>query len=220
MKSSSAGTGSVQQRDMRKLMGEPLPAIVDPDSLPPELAALFAAYGLLERIRKKLALLSRKKGNTIFPAIGTIACVDADDNLYVGVEFLAKFHKDENLVAGILAHEWGHIVSELDPNTDFAHLNWDQLFELRRDEERKADAFAGRTLYRMGYSPESMIQFLVNLEKKVKLKSHKYDTAETRAAIIKEAFISELKNSQLTQKLFGDQNGYKQPNSSILIATA
>jgi hypothetical protein len=205
--------------EIRKILGEPLPKVIDPQKLPKELAVFFSAYGVLQRIKKKLANLTRKAGKLILPAKGTIACVDSDDNVYVGVEFLQAFGNDEALLAGVLAHEWGHMISELPPGSDLSHLNWDQLFEIRREEESDADAFAGRALFKMGYKVDNMLAFLSNLQKlDEKFQTQKYHSAAVRMEIVRQAFLAEARMMESAKKMvFSPHDGYKNPDASILI---
>lgn len=201
----SQGGALANSVEIRKLLGEPIPKIVDPHTLPPEIAAFFAPRGMLERLRKKLSLLSRKKGGKIIPAKNTIASVDEDDNLYVGIDFLESFGDDESLVAGVLAHEWGHMMSDLPKGMDWSHLTWDELHEIRRDEEGDADGFAGRAMFLMGYSPEKMISFLKEMDRRrkdKKLPCHKYHNHATRAAILRESYEAEKRALEVARKLF------------------
>ena len=198
-----------QSNELRKVLGEPIPQPANLNTLRPEVAAMFAPNGVLERIRKKLGRLTKKKGNKIIAAHNTVACVDEDDNVYVGVEFLQKFGDDEDLLAGILAHEWGHMVSDLPRGGDFSHFTWDQLFALRRDEEAYADGFAGRAIFCMGYRPDSMIGFLDEVQKKrnKKLPTLKYHNTATRKAILKEAWALCKRVSETAQKGFPFKSG-------------
>ena len=201
-----AGSGAMGNAgEIRKILGEPLPQIVDPKDVPPEIMAMFTSGGLLERLRKKLSIISRKRGRKILPAKGTIASVDEQDNLYVGVDFLEQYGKDEELVAGILAHEWGHMLSDLPKGIDWSHLNYDELHALRRDEEADADGFAGRALFLMGCSPDPMIELLKKLDKKkkdAKLPNHKYHNVATRNEILRQAWDAEMRAMEVARKLF------------------
>lgn len=201
----SQGGAMGNATEIRKILGEPMPQLVDPNSLSPKLAAFFASGGLLERLRKKLALMTRKKGGKIFPAKGTIASVDEEDNLYVGVDFLEAYGEDEELIAGIMAHEWGHMLSDLPKGVDWSKLSWDELHEIRRSEEGDADGFAGRAMCLMGVSPDSMIAFLNKMDKKrkeKKLLSHKYHNHATRAAILRESYEAEQRAVEFARRLF------------------
>lgn len=214
--------GGSPEAELRKLLGEPLPRSVDQRDLSRELAALFSTYGMLQKIKKKLEWISRRRGNRIIAARNTVACVDADDNIYMGVDFLEKYKSDEDLIAGIMAHEWGHMISELAPGTDLSHLSWDELFELRREEEAAADAFAGRALYLMGYEIERMIEFFRNKDKIDKrVRTQKYHSPEVRAEILRQAYQAQIRAMVQIHKLFGERNsGIADPAKSRLIAVA
>lgn len=201
----SRGGAMGNAQEIKKLLGEPIPRLVDPATLPPEIARFFGPRGLLERLRRKLSLISRKKGGRILAATNTIASVDEDDNLYVGVDFLAGHGGNEALVAGIIAHEWGHMMSDLPRHVDWSHLTWDELFALRRDEEGDADGFAGRAMFLMGYSPEEMIAFLKESDRRrkdKKLPCHKYHNHPTRAAILRESYAAEERAMEVARRLF------------------
>ena len=195
--------------EIKKILGEPIPKLADPKEVPPDIMAMFQSGGLLERLRKKLARIAKRKGGKIIPAHNTIASVDEEDNLYVGVEFLQQFGDDEELIAGILAHEWGHMKSELPRGVDWSHLKWDQLHKMRREEEASADGFAGRALFLMGYTPKAMMKFLKMLDeqnkkkkKSERLPSHKYHNTATRLAILKEAWKAQQQANQDARRLF------------------
>lgn len=207
--------------EVRKLLGEPIPRLADPRVLAPQIAAMFRRGGVLDRIRRKLGVISRKKGGQILAAHNTIAAVDGDDNIYVGVEFLEACQGDEAAIAGILAHEWGHMVSDLPREVEWSHLSWEELFALRRDEEAGADAYAGRALYQMGYAVEPVIGFLTSLEekrrKKKQLKPVKYYSTATRSEILRAGYAAEQRVEESARKLLVSP-GYRHPSFSTLLA--
>lgn len=198
-----SGSNINNSNELRKVLGEPIPRLADPNTLKPELLAFFAPNGVLERIAKKLSLLAKRKHKKIVPAHNTVASVDEENVLYVGVEFLEKYGEDENLLAGVLAHEWGHMVSDLPKGVNWSHLTWDQLWELRREEEAYADGFAGRLLYLMGYKPEGMINFLKELQRKrnPKLPTLKYHNTATRVAILQASFEAQERAFDTAEKI-------------------
>lgn len=202
-RATSASGNIGQSEEVRKLLGEPIPQKADINQLPPRVAEMFASNGILERLAKKLATFSKRKHKKIIPAHNTIASVDEENNVYVGVEFLEKYGEDEGLVAGILAHEWGHMVSDLPKGMNWAHLTWEELHQLRRDEEADADGFAGRALYLMGYQPENMMDFLRELNKKrnPKLPNVKYHNTATRLAILKASFEAQARAFETAEKI-------------------
>jgi len=190
--------------EIKKLLGEPIPQIIDPNRLPPHIAEMFEPGGILDRMRRKLALISRKRGRKIIPARNTIASVDEEDNLYVGVDFLEKFGDNEALIAAILAHEWGHMMSDLPRGVDWSHLSWDQLHAIRREEEADADGFAGRALFLMGYPPDAMVKFLKDIDKKrdKSIPCHKYHNTPTRVEILKQSYEAEKRAMEVARRLF------------------
>jgi len=191
--------GNHQQ--IRKMLGEPLPKVIDPNLLPPELKKFFKPNGLIPRLAKRLKKLTQKGVKKILPAKNTIASVDEDDNLYVGVDFLAAYGEDESLIAGILSHEWGHLVSPLPRGGNFNNLTWDDLFALRREEEANADGYAGRMLYLLGYTPEAMIDFLKQNDAKRKLPTHKYHDVVTRMEIVRQSYKAMREAVDSAQKI-------------------
>ena len=192
-----------QSEEIRRLLGEPIPRPADLNKLNPNVAAMFAGGGILERLAKKLGLFARRKHKKIIPSHNTIACVDDENNIYVGVEFLEKFGEDEELLAGILAHEWGHMISTLPKGMNWNHLNIEQLQELRREEEAYADGFAGRALYLMGYKTDSMIDFLKMLKRKrnPKLPNVKYHNTATRVAILQASYEAQERAFETAEKI-------------------
>lgn len=203
--------------EARKMLGEPVPRLADMAALTPAIAAMFRRGGLLDRIRRKLAVISRKRGGQILAAHNTIAAVDGDDNVYVGVEFLQACQGDEAVIAGILAHEWGHMVSECPRNADLSHLAFEDLFAMRREEEAGADAYAGRALYQMGYDIEPLADFLQELEGRRRIRTVKYFSTATRVAILREGFAAERRIEQSARKLLTSP-GYRHPSFSTLLA--
>lgn len=192
-----------QSEEIRKLLGEPIPRPADLNRLRPDIVALFAAGGVLQRLAKKLAGFSKRKHKKIIPSHNTIAAVDEENNLYVGVEFLEKYGEDEALLAGILAHEWGHMVSDLPKGVNWSRLTWEELHQLRRDEEAYADGFAGRALYLMGYKTGSMTEFLKELKKKrnPKLPVLKYHNTATRVAILEASYEAQERAFETAEKI-------------------
>lgn len=200
----AAGGSIGNATEIKKLLGEPIPQIADPKTIPPHIAEMFESGGMLERMRRKLALISRKRGRKIIPARNTIASVDEEDNLYVGVDFLEKFGDDEALIAAIMAHEWGHMMSDLPRGVDWSHLSWDELHAIRRSEEADADGFAGRALFLMGYPPDAMIKFLKDIDKKrdKRIPCHKYHNTPTRVEILKQSYEAEKQAMEVARRLF------------------
>src|SRR5215467_2360373 len=114
----------------KKSIGEVAPQIVNPADYP-ELMNLITQYGLISRIRRKLMTLSGRKGNVVL-AKNTIGAADNKGFVYLGVDFLKENQEDASTIAGVMAHEWGHLVSNLIKH-GYDHLTWDEIFDLRRE---------------------------------------------------------------------------------------
>jgi len=200
----------------RKSWGEAPPKIADIRNNP-FLQALFAQQGVVGRLKRKLNTLSKKKGKVV-PAHGIIAMAHAEDGVvYVGIEFVAANHQNEDLLAGVMAHEWGHLNEDLPPGFDPEKLNWNELHELRRDKEAEADAYAGQALARIEQTPREIIEFLKN--QKTKTKTHKYHNVETRIAIIERAHSQEKqRQSSLKNLKFSADPDVSNPFTARVIA--
>lgn len=197
-KVSSGSTG--QADSARKSLGETPPVRV-PAELLGELAELFAPGGMLSKLRRRLNRLKNKKCKLV-PAKGTVACINEDDEVFVGIEFLREF-KDredgEEVIAGVLAHEWGHACAERPQEEDVQKLNWNEIFELRKAHETLADEISGRLLALMGYKPDGLINFLTRGEDTHNLKYH---PSTLRAQIVRKGFEEEKRKMNFAKDLF------------------
>lgn len=196
-----------------KSIGETPPKIVDLNSLG-TLAALFGRGGTVSKLKRRLNKLKGKRCKVV-PAVGTIACVDDNDIVYLGVGFLQEYAGVEDVLAGVMAHEWGH-ASALKPRPhDLSQLNWDEIFELRRAHEVLADEQSGRLLALMGKRPDKFIAFL--LRDRNRTHNLKYHDPETRAAVIKQGFEGEMRKIKLANDLFPSSQGYRNHYHSPLL---
>jgi hypothetical protein len=206
--------GSTGEANAAKSLGESPPIVLDLKNIG-ELAAFFGPTGRLGRLRKKLNYLKRKNC-VLVPAEGDNACVDDEDVVYVGVGLLKQYQNDEETLAGVLAHEWGHACAMKPGRGEIQKLNWDQIFELRRAHETLADETCGRLLLRMGYKTDGIIKFLMRGKDTHNLKYHH---PEIRSQIIRYGFTSEHRKALLARRLFKN-NGYKGEYDSILLDIA
>lgn len=178
------------------------------------LAGLFARGGLVSRLKRKLNRLKGKKCEVV-PAKGTIACVDHDDTVYLGVEFLAAYHDQEDVIAGVLAHEWGHTCAEDRPGgDDIQHLNWNEIFELRRAHEVLADEISGRLLALMGYKSDGLVNFLLGSDRGTH--NLKYHSPKVRAEIIRRGHHDETRKMRLARDIFGKSQYYNDHTSRLI----
>jgi hypothetical protein len=216
-----AGGQSSDPGAVQKNFGEKPPKQAD-ISRDPELMKLFSERGLIGWLEEKIKRASKQKGK-IIPAHDITAMAmphmpeKQDGNLvFLGVDFAKKNQTDPNLIAGVLSHEWGHLVSDflrgLDPN----RLTWEQVHALRREEESYADAYAGRLLHLIGHNPEGLLRHLKDHEWG---SSAKYYDFETRKAIILEAFNAQIRQQETASRIFANK-GERHPLSGRLIGVA
>jgi len=192
--SSGGPAGEVEQQ---KSLGEVPPIKLSPADIG-ALASLFSPGGLISKLKRRLNKLKHKKCDVV-PAKGTVACIDSNDLVYLGVEFLEEFQTQESVVAGVMAHEWGHSCAERPTQEEMQALNWDEIFELRRAHETLADELSGRLLALMGYTPDGLVAFLKRGKETHNLKYH---SNELRANIILHGHQDELKKIQLANEIF------------------
>lgn len=209
--SSSTQKSSETGAAAKKSIGDTPPIVVDINDYP-DLAPLFAYYGSLQRKRRKLKKFSGKDA-TLKLAKNTVACADDQDNVYLGVDFLRDFAHDDVLIASVMAHEWGHLISQKQKeNVD--HLTWEEIYQIRREEEAAADCFCGRMIALMGYPTKPIADF-INKAKKSST-SLKYYAADIRISIIEEAFRLHENRNQVSRKIFTKEI-YKNPHLSRII---
>lgn len=212
LKRNSSTSKSTEGKPQAKTLGE-VPPVVEQLEKHPDLTVHFAHYGLLQRLRRKLKQLTGQDAKIVL-AKNTVAAADNQGVVYIGVDFLRDYQNNEALIAGVLAHEWGHLISNLQQLGSLDHLSWEEVFQLRREEEASADAFCGRMLAMMDYSADPICNFLQ--EAKNGADSVKYYAAPIRAAIIREAYQRHSGRKQMTRKLFPKRT-YNNPYTSQLI---
>lgn len=210
------GSSTSQSNEVaKKSIGEVPPQIVDASNYP-QLSAMLTQFGIVSVLRRKLMTLSGQDGKIVL-AKNTVGAADNKGLVYLGVEFLQEIMKDpafSAILAGVMAHEWGHLKSSLKKYGNLDKLSWDEIFEIRREEEAFADSFAGRNLPLMGYSIEPLVEFL--MKDKDRMGSHKYYNPEVRAAILRRAAQATVDRQNFSQKLFS-KGVYANPYTSILL---
>ena len=214
MKRPTAASSRADGKPAPKTLGE-VPPVVEKLENHPELSELWLHYGLVQKIRRKLKQFSGKDAKVVL-AKNTVGAADHKGFVYLGVEFLQQHHQNIPLVASVMAHEWGHLISNMAKAGNLDHLTWDQIFALRREEEASADTFCGRMLAMMGYSPDPICQFLKDAEKEKASPTVKYYAAPIRAAIIREAHRRHSERAAETRKLL-PKRIYANPYTSRII---
>jgi predicted Zn-dependent protease len=170
------------------LFGKVPPRAVDKKKHPKLGKAMKKLDGLVDQISESLG-----QSSEVFELLlseGKNAMVGRDGKLFIGVELLEERPDDDDFWVAVLGHEIGHQPWTW-PSGNMAHLTRAQLNHLSREEEAKADAFAGRVLADLGANPDALCSFLLKAEKfeAGKLPANYYP-APMRAEIIRKAFVT------------------------------
>lgn len=118
---------------------------------------------------------------------GGNASISQQGRIFVGVDLLEQHQRDDDLLVAVIGHELGHRPWDW-PQLDVTRLTRAQRNALLREEEAKADRFAGRMLAELGADPESVCRFLVEAERFEAHPPADYHPAPVRARQIREAF--------------------------------
>lgn len=212
LKRDSGSTKKTSGKPAPKTLGDVAP-VVEKREHHPDLEELFDHYGLLQKLRRKLKQLSGQDAKIVL-AKNTIGAADNKGVVYLGVEFLRANRNNYPLIAAVMAHEWGHLISNMVKLGSLEHLSWEQIYALRRDEEASADVFCGRMLAMMGYPTEPICEFLHAAQEGNP--TVKYYAAPIRAAIIVEAHRRHGQRKGMTKKLFPKRT-YANPYTSRII---
>lgn len=206
----------------QKSFGEKPPRRAD-ISKDPYLSFLFSRRGLVGWLEEKIRRASKHQGK-IIPAHDITAMAmphlpeQQEGNLvFLGVEFVQEKSHDPDLLAGVLCHEWGHLTSDFLQGIDPNQLPWQEVHELRKEEEGYADAYAGRLLYLIGHKPDGLIRHF--RERSPEGGTAKYHDIETREAIIRTAWQVQAEAHQKAAKLLSEP-GTKSQLTARIIAIA
>jgi hypothetical protein len=219
-RSRGGDTGAVKAPP--KSFGEKPPKALD-ITKDPFLMSLWSARGLIGRLGKKIRDASKKRGK-IIPAADITAMAmphipdkQEGDVVFLGTDFVLENLDRVDAIAGVLCHEWGHLVSEFLHGHNPEELNFDEINGLRREEEGYADAYAGRLLYLIGHKPFALIEHLA--ERSCGHTTDKYHDMETRAAIIIRSYAEQIRMQEQGAKFFA-REGESSIHTSRIIAVA
>lgn len=211
----SVQTGQVPdigQQVQQALFGRPKPPVLDPANFP-ELAAAIAG---LNKYKKKFALLAGDDESeyTIVLADGTIAAIDDAGIIYIGADFLAAHLGKPEVILGALAHEIGHRPKRWKNYKTRRQMSKEELDALCREEETRADIFAGKALAELELPCEPLTEFLVRIEDKSKPHPD-YFPAVVRAEVIREAHAGRTYRADARRKLFPEFDRHTAPKGHI-----
>lgn len=118
---------------------------------------------------------------------GSNASINRQGQIAFGVELLNQHQKEDELLVAVLAHEIGHQPWQW-PDGDMGRLTKKQIDGIYREEEAKADRFAGKALAELGLSPDAICDFLASLAKFETHPPSDYYPVEERNRMIRESF--------------------------------
>jgi hypothetical protein len=153
-------------------------------------------YPKLKRALRKLRFISGEVAELLgldeddFPLSlceGENAAISREGELFIGIDLLREHEHDSDLLLGVLGHEIGHQPWTW-PNMNLRGLTTKQRGKLHREEEAKADRFAGRALADLGGNPESICKFLLENAGFEARRSTDYYPPETRVKMILETY--------------------------------
>jgi hypothetical protein len=192
------------------LFGAIKPPILDPAKF----AFLAEQFRLLHKYRRKITSMIGDDEDE-YPMVladGTIAMIDGDGQIYMGAEFLQKEGGSPGTIVGALAHEIGHRPKRWGQYRVERELSREEMQMICREEEAKADAFAGTALAEMDLSPEPLIEFL----ERIQAKPHpEYFPADVRGEIIREAHKSRAFRADLRKKMFPQLDRATSPKNHL-----
>lgn len=207
------GVPTLGQQVQQVLFRGVKPPLLDP-ALFPEVAAQLR---LLRRYLKKLAVMAgdNEDDYSVVLADGTIAMIDEAGTIYLGVGFLQKFAEKKEVLVGALAHEVGHRPKRWNDYSQRQRLNDEELAAICREEETRADIFAGRALAEMDLDCEPLAEFLLALGDGSPKPHPEYFDAQTRSFIIREAHADRSYGTENRRKIFPEFERNKSPKGHL-----
>jgi hypothetical protein len=190
------------------LFGKRPPKLVDRRKHP----KLGKTLRKLEYVKDELAGLVGREGKdfTLELCEGDNASISRDGQIAFGVELLEEHADNDDLLVAVLGHEIGHRPWTWPRTLDPQGMTKAKLDALYREEEAKADRFAGRVLAELGASPDAICKFLEAHEAfEAGKPPSDYYPAEVRARIIRESYQRRAKalerKQALKQNLLGER---------------
>jgi hypothetical protein len=182
------------------LFGKRPPKLVDKRKYP----KLKKALSRMGYIKDQVAEMLGRQGEDFKLELceGENACINRDGQIAVGVDLLEKHQDDDDVLVAIIGHEMGHQPWTW-PTFDVSHLTRPQINALAREEEAKADRFAGRVLALLDADPQAICDFLIQAESFEDHKPRDYYPADVRASMIKAAFQRRTRMLSAGRAVFG-----------------
>ena len=168
-------------------------------------------YPSLKRALRKLRAISGQVAELVgrdeddFPLSlceGENAAIGQDSELFIGVDLLQEHERESDLLLGITGHEIGHKPWTW-PRGGLGRLTRAQLNAMYREEEAKADRFAGRAFADLGGDPEPLCDFLLSHATFEGKKSEEYYPAPVRVRMIREAYQRRMRALRTGHAILG-----------------
>lgn len=174
--------------------------MLDPGQYP----SLAGRIQNLLRLRRKLSFWAGddESDYPIYLAEDTLAAIDGEGRIYMGVDFLDGPGRDAAVLAGALAHEIGHRPRRWRRRRLPANLSRQAIWAICREEEAGADTFAGRALAELELPARPLGAFLTSIEQGP---HPAYYPAAERADMIAEAHEAQSFRLRAREKLYPEQ---------------
>ncbi len=143
-----------------------------------------------------------------------VAMIDEKGTIFLGAEFLEQFGDDDEILAGVLGHEVGHRPKTWPKVPEDIQLSLEDRHQLSREEEGKADWFAGRALAELGYGPDKICALLEALDGRGN-PSKNYYSVSTRQAIVQEAHGSQHRRRKNYKAMFPEAAKWRSAGNLI-----
>ena len=206
----SAQAPEIGQQVTQALFGKAKPPVLDLARFP----HLAEQMKMLKQYKKKLATMAGddEEDYDICLADGTIAMIDEEGMIYVGAGFLEACAQQQEILVGVLAHEIGHRPKRWKEYKERKLLTLEDLQALCREEETRADIFAGKALAEMQMSAKPLQDFL----KRIQDKPHpEYFDANIRAQVIEDAHAGRAYRTDNRKKLFPEFDRMTSPKGHL-----
>ena len=187
---------SVERDVQNQLFGKRKPPIISSED-----AEISAQMARLHAFRRKLARLAgdQEDDYDLVLADGTIAMIDQEGLIYIGIQFLKQYADHVDVLVGVLAHEIGHRPKRwASYRHDKPHTK-EEAEKLCRLEETRADYFAGRALAELNLQCQPLIHFIEVITDRP---HPEYFSPKLRGEVILEGFQDASRRRQNRKKLF------------------